>query len=351
MNAMPRVKLTHTLIVPALLLLGALQAASLLCAQGTAPPNGPPPMGQSDAPVSANRPPADPMGRPLAIVPLDNKIPGYAAEVTGAVQVVNGRAFVGANAVITSGSQTSQVTLPYRGTLRVCASTTVKLAADASVPSSDVPGLMMALEQGAVEASFATGRNSDFLLTPDFRILIGGPGAADVKVRLGPHGDTCVDNAGTAAPYVLVTSVFDGGAYRVQSGQRVMFQHGSLHEVVDQEKEPCGCPPAVRNSNDFPLAESEGLAPTLHPAPVPQGQLGQQQSAGSLTYNAAPLPPPASTPSAQPPTGPPPPPAPAADTAATQPPPPTLPPAPQQKKRNFLGKVGHFFRKVFGADQ
>jgi len=38
-------------------------------------------------------------------------------------------------------------------------------------------------------------------------------------------------------PYVLVTSVFDGGAYRVANrGRRVMFQHGSLHEVVDQEE-------------------------------------------------------------------------------------------------------------------
>ena len=66
------------------------------------------------------------------------------------------------------------------------------------------------------------------LLTPDFRILIGAPGSADVKVRLGQHGDTCVDNAGVNAPYVLVTSVFDGGIYRVQPGQRVMFQHGSV---------------------------------------------------------------------------------------------------------------------------
>ena len=74
--------------------------------------------------------------------------------------------------------------------LRVCASTTVKLAADSSVPAGEMPGLMMAIDHGAVEASFATGRNSDILLTPEFRILIGGPGAADVKVRLGQHGDT-----------------------------------------------------------------------------------------------------------------------------------------------------------------
>ena len=61
-------------------------------------------------------------------------------------------------------------------------------------------GLLIAMDHGAVEMSFAASAaresNSDTLLTPDFRILIGGPGAAEVKVRLGEKGDTCVDNAG-----------------------------------------------------------------------------------------------------------------------------------------------------------
>ena len=56
-----------------------------------------------------------------------------AAEVTGGLLVHNGRAFIASSAVITSGDRTTHVTLPYRGTLSVCASTTVKLAADSSV--------------------------------------------------------------------------------------------------------------------------------------------------------------------------------------------------------------------------
>lgn len=274
--------------------------------------------------------------RPIAIVPLDSKIPGFAAEVTGGLQVHDGRAFIAANGAITSGSQTTLVTLPFRGTLRVCASTTVKLAADSSVPAGEVPGLMIAMDHGAVEASFATGRNSDILLTPDFRILIGGPGAAEVKVRLGQGGDTCVDNVGVNAPYVLVSSVFDSGAYRVQPGQRVMFQHGSLHEVVDQEKEPCGCPPApVPNSNDFPLAQSEGLAPTLHPAPSPEGQTGHESgTTGVLVYDAAEHAPK---------------PAEAAPSVAAQANPAATPPAPQ-KKPGFFNRVGRFFKRIFGAE-
>ena len=191
---------------------------------------------------AAAAPAAQTESGPIAIVPLDSKNPDAAAKVTGALEVSQGKAIIAASGTVTSGTETTQVILPHRGVLRVCASTTVKLAADSSVPVGETPGLLMAMDHGAVEASFATGQNADILLTPDFRILIGGPGAVEVKVRLGQNGDTCVDNAGVNAPYVLVSSVFEGGAYRVQPGQRVMFEHGSLREVMDQEKEPCGCP-------------------------------------------------------------------------------------------------------------
>ncbi len=224
-------------------------------------------VGAQDAPVA---PAAVAAGGPIAIVPLDSKAAGSAALVTGALEVSQGRAVIAASGSVTSGAETTQVILPHRGMLRVCASTTVKLAADSSVPAGETPGLLIAMERGALEMSFATSqapmRDADILMTPEFRILIDGPGAAEVKVRLGEHGDTCVDNAGANAPYVLVSSVFDGGAYRVQPGQRVMFQHGSLHDVVDQEKEPCGCPPAAPKGNEFPLAQSEGLAPLPKPA-------------------------------------------------------------------------------------
>ena len=117
--------------------------------------------------------------------------------------------------------------------MHVCASSTVKLAADSNAASGNVPGLLVALDRGAVEMSFAASsareQNADTLLTPYFRIMIGGPNAADVSVRIGDDGDTCVDNAGTNAPYVIVTSCSSREAlYRVQPGQRVMFEHGSL---------------------------------------------------------------------------------------------------------------------------
>jgi hypothetical protein len=266
---------------------------------------------------------------PIAIVSLEGKGENGAPTVTGALEVTKGRAVIAASGAVTAGDRTTEVTLPHRGVLRVCASTTVKLASDTSVPVGEVPGLMMAIDHGALEASFATGRNSDIVMTPDFRILIGGPGAAEVKVRLGQGGDTCVDNAGVNAPYVLVTSVFDGGAYRVQPGQRVMFQHGSLHEVVDQEKEPCGCPPdAEPKANEFPLAQSEGLAAKAPPVTSTATAGHAAETAGTLAYNGEEH---------------------AAKRVETVPAAVAAAPV-KEKKPGFFSKIGHFFKRVFGGE-
>jgi hypothetical protein len=294
---------------------------------------------------------------PIAIVPLDAKTPEAAPRVTGALEVSRGKAVIMVSGSVTSGTETTPVTLLRRGTLRVCASSTVKLASDSSVPTGEVPGLLMALDHGAIEASFATGRNSDILLTPDFRILISGPGAVDVKVRLGQHGDTCVDNAGVNAPYVLVSSAFDGGAYRVQPGQRVMFQHGSLHEAVDEEKEPCGCPPSASKGNEFPLAQSEGLAPLpVPPSSSGNAGAGSTQPAVPLVYNpqehttkavteTQPATAPEKVPEAQTAT---------ATPEITQPVTPAAnsdaKPAEPQKKPSHLHGVKKFFRHIFGAE-
>jgi hypothetical protein len=313
-RAMRRNCLVSRVTPAGFLWLVALALTPVLCAQAVPTP-------QVAAPATA----------PIAIVPLDSKNPDAEAKVTGALEVSSGKAIIVASGTVTSGNQTTEVVLPHRGVLRVCASTTVKLAADSSVPAGETPGLMMALDHGAIEASFATGRNSDILLTPDFRILIGGPGAAEVKVRLGQHGDTCVDNVGVNAPYVLVTSVFDSGDYRVQPGQRVMFEHGSLREVVDNEKEPCGCPPPLHpGTNEFPVAQSAGLAPLPKPAPNAVSLTSAApETIEPLVYKSADH---AAQPAAE-----------VAPTAAPNPP-------TAKKRPGFFGSIGKFFRHIFGAE-
>lgn len=284
-----------------------------------------------------------PIATPIAIVPVEG------AKLTGAMDVAEGKAIIATSGTVTANEKPVTVTLPHRGNLLLCATTKVSLTADSSVQASsgEQPGLMMALGQGALEASFATGHNSDVIMTPDFRILISGPGTAAVQVRLGSKGDTCVDNRGTNAPYVTVSSIFEGGAYRVQANQRVMFQHGSLREVVDNEKESCGCPPDLPKSpagNEFPLAQSAGLAPLAQPSNVePPGKEAGQVST-QFSYDGT-KPAPISA-GGQPPV---PPPAPAVAPAQSTTPVASKPPVKAEEKPGFLGKVGHFFRKLFGG--
>jgi hypothetical protein len=294
--------------------------------------------------------------KPIAYVPTEG------VTVSGSLEVANGKATIGNNGSITAGDTTANITLARGGELRLCSSTTIHLTTDRSVvpaTGDNSTALMISLDRGALEASYKTGSYSDVLLTPDLRILVSGPGDADLKMRVNQKGDTCIDNHGDNAPYVTVTSQFEGGIYRVKPNQRVLFDHGSLQQVVDNEAEPCGCPAAasvsVASNNGkpvggpsstpadtaFPLAESEGLKPPPPPPTQPVVPVGQPhaQVEVPLTYNGAAPSQPTSAPAVTPPP-------PSAQPA----PAPVETPAPQKPASSggFFHHIGHFFAKIFG---
>lgn len=307
--------------------------------------------------------PAIAQQQPIATVPVEG------VTVAGSLSVSGGRASIANNGSITAGEKTAHIALARGGELAVCATTQVHLSRDSSVeqdPTQD-SALMIALDRGALETDYATGKYSDVILTPDLRILVSGPGHADLKIRMNRQGDTCIDNHGPNPPYITVSSQFEGGVYRVQPNQRVMFLHGSLQQVVDNEAEPCGCPAppvsvastGVTSANPakpgqkvggpsstpadtaFPLAVSEGLAqpppPPTQPV-VPAGTAHAMVQA-PIGYNSAETPNPAAAGAA----GPPPASGPAATAAAAEEPPP-----PQAPQHGFFHAIGHFFGKMFG---
>ncbi len=297
-------------------------------------------------------------------------------QVSGAVDISHGETVLGNGSAITAGDQAVKITLQRGGSLRLCSTSSVHLSKDRSISDPASSALMMALDRGAIEANYAVGTYSDVLLTADLRILISGPGQADLSIRVNPKGDTCVDNHGANAPYVTVTSQLEGGAYRVLPDQRVNFQHGSLREVVDHEPEACGCPAVPVTSvastgatttappgrpvggpsstaadTAFPIAESEGLAapPTAKPAPVvPAGETHAQVTV-PLTYNgenpapAPPVPPAAAAPTTTAPAA-----APAAVPPTAQPEVAAPPPAASTNQGGLFHRIGHFFSKIFG---
>jgi hypothetical protein len=309
-------------------------------------------------------------------------------QVSGPIDVHEGKLALGNGSTVTAGEQAVQIALTRGGDLRLCSTTTLHLSHDRTVDAPDSTALMLGLDRGAIEARYTVGKYSDVLLTPDLRILVSGPGQADLQVRVSRNGDTCIDNRGANAPYITVTSPLEGGLYRVQPGQHVSFEHGSLREVVDTETEPCGCPAtpgtavaaagagsgaagkaaggagAKAGDTEFPLAVSEGLAAPPGPPTTPVAKPGEAHAqvtvpftfTGDAARPAAGVP--AGTAAALP-----------AGTAAapkavvTRTAPMMVPasaivpvqaptPVGQGEQRGFLSRVGHsvgrFFSKVFG---
>jgi hypothetical protein len=329
-------------------------------------------------------------------------------QISGDVHVANGDLQLGNGSTITAGKETVPITLNRGGELKLCPTTSVHLARDRSVQAADDTGLMLGLDRGAVEARYQTGKYSDVLLTPDLRILISGPGEADLAIRVSRQGDTCIDNRGPNAPYITVTSQLEGGLYRVQPGQHVSFLHGSLREVVDTEHEPCGCPAPVSVADagtsapvgaapghpvggpsstpadtTFPLAVSEGLTKAPLPPTTPVAEPGEVHAQVSVPFRydgnlpavsdsggtggatgadlaipppsaSAPAPAPSEMPAPQPPA---PPPGsapvssvvPAQQTAIARRPEPA--PGSTTPSRNIFRRVGRFFSRLFGAEQ
>jgi hypothetical protein len=120
-----------------------------------------------------------------------------------------------------------------------------------------------------------------------------------------------------------------------------MFQHGSVYAVVDQEKESCSCPASARpDTNDFPEAQSAGLAPLAPPGPPGVVPAGTPTEATDTFVHKSGDPPPATGMITT--TG-------GTPTPRIQP-----PPKPRKikgdKKTGFFTRMGHFFRRLFGAE-
>ncbi len=280
------------------------------------------------------------------------------AVVAGDLTVNNGHAILVANTTVTAKDHTADVTLNRGGSIHVCATSGLHITSGKST-AGPAP-LMLSLDRGAIEVQMAA-TTSDVILTPDLRFGIGSDGPLDLRLRVTSNGDTCVENRGANAPTLTAADQFGESSYNLRPGQHVLFEHGSLKEVVDNESSPCGCPPApatpgisladaalaagspkqaAEAQHPFPAAISNGLAPA---ASVPQTPVGvvHAQVATTLSYDAngnAASPPPSEPAATNAPAT-----VSASPSATTAP----QPPAPQH--HSDVGHwIGRFFKRLFG---
>jgi hypothetical protein len=184
------------------------------------------------------------------------------AETTGASDVLDGQAVLTGSASVTAKDHTAPITLGRGGTVRVCQTSVLHLT-ESKTPVVPAP-LLFSLDRGAIEIK-TNGAPNDSIMTPDLRFSVHNAGPLDLRLRIARNGDTCVDNRGPGAPTLAVSDPFGEAMYEVPAGHHILFEHGSLHEVVDNETSPCGCP----EEKGMSIADAMLTQPNTTPVPKP----------------------------------------------------------------------------------
>lgn len=283
------------------------------------------------------------------------------ATVAGDLSVSNGRAVLVANTTVTAKDHTADVTLNRGGTVQVCATSGLHITEGKS--SAGPAPLMLSLDRGAIEVRMAA-TTSDVIMTPDLRFGIGSNGPLDLRLRVISNGDTCVENRGANAPVLIGSDQFGESSYNLRPGQHVLFEHGDLKEVVDNESSPCGCPPALpaqglsladaaiaspaasptqqaEAQHPFPAAISNGLAPAPSAPQAPAGEVHAQVGT-TLSYDANASSASSSSAVEAPENSQP-------VTSVIQPAPAPQPPQPKPHSGDLAHWIGHFFKRMFGG--
>jgi hypothetical protein len=269
------------------------------------------------------------------------------ASVKGGVILANSGTKVMSGSSIAAGEQTATLKLERGGTMLICPGTSL-----AVTTSQNGRQLMFSMNAGNIEMDYPIGAASDNLLTPDFRLLLPGPGRLHLAVRVTAKGDTCVQSLASNSSAVVVSEGMEDASYQVKPNEAVIFNGGRISGAMPT-RESCGCPapPPTQVAKVTPPPEPKAETPKSDPPPpethmvvdapfiyraedpvdLSENVAHLHMETKPMNFDPVVLPPSASTKSAKPVK---------TETAANT-------AKPQQQKQGFFGKVGAFFAAIF----
>jgi len=160
---------------------------------------------------------------------------------------------------ISAGSSTAVLKLSRGGEIQICPRASVTVSSSNTGAEN-----LVALNAGAIEAHYELASSADTIMTPDFRILLAGPGTFNFGFGLGVGGDVCVKSLPGSTSSVIVSEMFGEGTHQVKPGEQVVFHAGRVENAALDPSQTCGCPqtqsPAVKTAMEFPEQESKRAA-------------------------------------------------------------------------------------------
>jgi hypothetical protein len=144
--------------------------------------------------------------------------------------------------------------------------------------------MMLAIGAGAMETHITLDNSTDEVVTPDFRILLRGPGEFDYAIRADAQGNTCVRTLPGNTSSAIIYELMGNGRFEFQPKDQIVFHGGrlnpedtALHSASgDNTILPvdCGCPPPPRPMLLASNAAAEEAPAESDPPPAPSSSNG-----------------------------------------------------------------------------